>query len=58
MEAFLDYLRAQFVHLSGAYPGFSEGRSGAGFVLQQIESALRFFKNPTARVTNRNMLDE
>ena len=58
VEAFLDYLRAQFVHLSGAYPGFSEGRSGAGFVLQQIESALRFFKNPTARVTNRNMLDE
>lgn len=58
VEAFLEYLKKQYAHLKAAYPEFGEGRTGASFVIQQIESALHFFRHPSARQTQRNLLDE
>jgi len=58
VEAFLEYLKKQYAHLKAAYPEFGEGRAGASFVIQQIEGALHFFRHPSARQTQRNLLDE
>ena len=58
VEAFLKYLKKQHAHLKAAYPEFGKGRSGSSFVIQQIESALDFFRKPIARQMQRNMLDE
>ncbi|HLH98021.1 MAG TPA: hypothetical protein VKW08_23185 [Xanthobacteraceae bacterium] len=58
VEVFLEYLKKQYDLLRTAYPEFGEGRTGSLFVIQQIESALRFFRNPTARQVQRNLLDE
>jgi hypothetical protein len=58
VESFLEYLKKQYAHLKAAYPEFGEGRTGAYFVIQQIESALHFFRHPSARQTQRNLLDE
>jgi hypothetical protein len=58
VEAFLEYLKNQFRHLKAAYPEFGPERSGAVFVIKQIESAIRYFKNPTDRQIQPNILDE
>jgi hypothetical protein len=58
VESFLEYLKKQYAHLKAAYPEFGEGRTGASFVIQQAESALHFFRHPSARQMQRNLLDE
>lgn len=58
VEEFLKYLKNQHVHLKTAYPEFGADRAGASFVIRQIESALRYFRNPSERQTQINMLDE
>ena len=58
VEAFLEYLKKQFTHLKTAYPEFGAERSGPVFIVKQIESAIRYFKNPTDRQIQPNILDE
>jgi hypothetical protein len=58
VEAFLKYLNNQFAHLNAAYPEFGADRSGAVFVIKQIESAIRYFRNPTDRQMQPNVLDD
>lgn len=58
VEVFLEYLQNQYAHLKAAYPEFGADRTGASFVIKQIESALRYFRNPSERQTQPNMLDE
>jgi hypothetical protein len=58
VEVFLAYLKNQYNHLKTAYPEFGADRSGASFVIKQIESALRYLRNPSERQTQPNMLDE
>ena len=58
VEVFLEYLKKQYTHLKAAYPEFGADRTGASFVIKQIESALRYFRNPSERQTQTNMLDE
>jgi hypothetical protein len=57
IDVFLAYLKDQYAHLKAAYPDFGAERTGASFVINQIESALRFFRNPSERQTRPNMLD-
>jgi hypothetical protein len=54
----LQYLQGQHRELKEAFMEFGDPRTGASFVIRQIESALRYFKNPTVRSSERNMLDE
>ncbi len=58
IETFLEYLKAQFSHLKAAYPEFGADRSGASFVISQIDSAARYFRNPTYKQGGRNVLDD
>lgn len=58
VEVFLECLKRQYAHLKSAYPEFGAERSGAAFVIKQIESALRYFRNPSERQILPNMLDE
>jgi hypothetical protein len=58
IQVFLEYLKAQHNHLKKAYPQFGEERSGATFVIKQIENTIRHFRNPSERQTQINMLDE
>ena len=58
VEIFLGYLKAQHSRLHAAFLEFGGTRTGSSFVIKQIESALRYFKNPTVRTTERNLLDE
>ena len=57
VEIFLDYLKSQYAHLKAAYPEFGLERTGSSFVIKQIESALRYFRNPSERQTVPNILD-
>lgn len=58
VELFLEYLRDQHAQLLAAFHEFGGARSGSSFAIKQIESALRYFKNPTAKPTEPNLLDE
>jgi hypothetical protein len=58
VELFLNYLQRQHKTLSDAFLEFGSPRTGATFVIRQIESALRYFKNPTSKSTQRNLLDD
>ena len=59
IEEFLKYLKVQHAQLSRAYPEFGGDRTGASFTIGQIESALRFFKEPHAASPRQlNLLDE
>jgi hypothetical protein len=58
VELFLNYLQGQHKTLSDAFLEFGGPRTGATFVIRQIESALRYFKNPTSKSTQRNLLDD
>jgi DNA integrity scanning protein DisA with diadenylate cyclase activity len=58
VEVFLKYLKNQYTHLKAAYPEFAAERTGAAFVVNQIESAHRYFRNPAECQTQLNMLDE
>ena len=57
-ELFLHYLQAQHKKLSESFLEFGGPATGASFVIQQIESALRYFKNPTYKSYTRNVLDD
>jgi hypothetical protein len=58
IELFCEYLKGQFVHLKGAYPEFGNERTGAAYLIKQIESAVRYFRNPLHATSRRNYLDE
>jgi hypothetical protein len=58
VEIFLEYLKNQHSHLKAAYPEFGTGRTGASFVIDQVESTLRHFRNPSERQARPNPLDE
>jgi hypothetical protein len=58
IEEFLQYLQGQHRKLKEAFMEFGGPRTGASFVIRQIESALRYFKNPTVRTNEPNLLDE
>jgi len=59
-EVFLQYLQAQFDQLRAAYSEFGSDRSGAFFVIKQVQNAIGYFKNPVLGGVNqqRNLLDE
>ena len=59
-QIFLQYLQAQFDQMRAAYSEFGSDRSGASFVIKQIQNAIGYFKNPILGGANqeRNMLDE
>jgi hypothetical protein len=57
-EIFLKYLKEEHARLKSAYHEFGSDRSGASFVIKQTESAIAYFKNPTLRPAERNLLDE
>jgi hypothetical protein len=57
VELFLEYLKSQYTHLSAAYPEFGDERSGSAFIIKQIESAIRYFRNPSDRQIQPNILD-
>jgi hypothetical protein len=52
------YLKSQYTHLRAAYPEFGDERSGSAFIIKQIESAIRYFRNPLDRRIQPNILDE
>ena len=58
VELFLAYLKVQHGQLHAAFHEFGGIRTGSSFVIKQIENALRYFKNPTVRSTEQNLLDE
>jgi hypothetical protein len=58
VELFLGYLKAQHSQLHAAFHQFGGTRTGSSFVIKQIENTLRYFKNPTVKHTERNLLDE
>ena len=58
VEQFHNYLEKQYWRLKDAFLEFGDTRTGSFFVIRQIESALRYFKNPTSKSTERNLLDE
>ena len=58
VEAFLKYLKYQQAQLQFAYHEFGGDRSGASFVIKQIENAFGYFRNPTIGPAQRNLLDE
>jgi transposase len=58
VEAFLKYLKYQHAQLQSAYHEFGADRSGASFVIKQIENAVGYFKNPTISPAQRNWLDD
>jgi hypothetical protein len=58
-EAFLKCLQEEFAQLRAAYSEFGSERSGASFVIKQIQNAIGYFKNPVLGGSqDRNMLDE
>jgi hypothetical protein len=58
-EIFLQYLQAEFAELKAAYAEFESDRSGASFVIKQIQNAICYFKNPVlGGAHNPNVLDE
>jgi hypothetical protein len=57
IELFLEYLRKQFAHLKAAYPEFGNDRAGAAYAIKQIDSAVRYFRNPTTQLLQ-NYLDD
>lgn len=59
VEKFLRYLKYHHSLLQSAYQGFGGSRTGAAFVLQQVESAIVHFKNPSkAGPQQINLLDD
>jgi hypothetical protein len=58
IELFLTYLKGQQQQLHAAFREFGGIRTGSSFVIKQVESALRYFKNPTLGSAERNLLDE
>jgi hypothetical protein len=58
IESFLEYLRKQFAHLKAAYPEFGNDRAGAAYAIKQIDSAVRYFRNPTSPRLLQNYLDD
>src|SRR5262249_31113807 len=58
IESFLEYLKRQYAHLKTAYPEFGRDRAGAAYVIRQIESAIRHFRNPMIQQHQQNYLDE
>ena len=58
IELFLEYLKRQFAHLKGAYPEFGHDRAGTAYVIRQIESAIRYFRNSLDEGRQQNFLDE
>jgi hypothetical protein len=60
VELFLEYLQEEITRLRAAYSGFGSERSGASFVIKQIQNAIGYFKNPVIAGANqdRNVLDE
>ena len=59
-EIFIKYLQAQFDQLRAAYSEFGSDRSGASFLIKQIQNAIAYFRNPVLGGPNqqRNLLDE
>jgi hypothetical protein len=59
-EVFLKYLQEQFDLMRNAYSEFGSDRTGASFVIKQIQNAIGYFKNPVLGGANQqgNMLDE
>ncbi len=57
VELFVGYLKGQHSQLHTAFHEFGGIRTGSSFVIKQIENALRYFKNPMIRSTERNLLD-
>jgi hypothetical protein len=59
-EIFDQYLQAEFSQLRAAYSEFGSERTGASFVIKQVQNAIGYFKNPVLGQANqkRNMLDE
>jgi folylpolyglutamate synthase/dihydropteroate synthase len=59
-EVFLQHLQEQFGQLRAAYAEFGSERSGATFVIRQIQNAIGYFKNPVLGGANQkaNVLDE
>ena len=55
-EVFLKYLQEQFVQLRAAYSEFGSERSGAFFVITQIQSAIAYFKRISHSRTRRPRL--
>ncbi|WP_147155890.1 hypothetical protein [Reyranella soli] len=58
VELFLEYLKRQFAQLKAAYPEFGHDRAGAAYMIRQVESTVRYFRNPTNQERSRNYLDE
>ncbi len=59
VEEFRRFLGQQYALLTAAYPTFGERDSGANYILNQIDSALRFAKEPGHRSPQQlNLLDE
>jgi hypothetical protein len=58
IELLLEYLKEQSAHLKAAYPEFGDDRTGAAYVVRQVESAIRHFRNPSDKGHQRNYLDE
>jgi hypothetical protein len=57
-EVFLIYLGKEFEQLRAAYSEFGYERSGASYIIKQIQRAIGYFKNPLRGNESRNMLDE
>jgi hypothetical protein len=59
VEEFLRYMKYEYGRLVQAFPEFGIERSGATFVIRQIQSAVDYFRNPdSARARQPNLLDE
>jgi hypothetical protein len=59
VDQFLTYLKYQHAQLYAAYPQFGGARTGATFVISQIESAIEYFRRPPGSgVRQSNLLDE
>lgn len=58
IKEFLSYLRYQHAQLTSCYPEFGGARTGATFVIEQVESVVNYHSNPeAARGRRPNFLD-
>ena len=59
-EVFLKHLEDEFAQLRAAYYEFGSERSGASFVIKQVQNAIAYFKNPVlgGGLQGKNILDE
>ncbi|MCA1935146.1 MAG: hypothetical protein LDL37_06820 [Asticcacaulis sp.] len=57
VEKFLKYLEFEHALRCSEFPEFGSERSGASFLIEQIQSALTHFRNPSKKAAQPNLLD-